>query len=166
MHRGGSEHWHVWVFRLMSAIGWMFRITSVVLFGCFVLFLIFPLRVAVKCSVKACWRCLSWVREVILCRHRSGWVDLWKDGLWYEESWEGILPKGRGQCIAKNRPSVSGFDHQTGAVKGMSDSSGFTGKALSEVFLKVLSFSLLFLSIFSRAGYCDGILFIRWALQV
>lgn len=59
----------------MSAAGWMFRIISAVLFGCFVLILIFLLRVAVKCSVKACWRCLSLVREVILRRHRSGWVD-------------------------------------------------------------------------------------------
>lgn len=55
----------------------------------------------------------------------------------YEESREGMLPKGRGQYFAQNRPSVLGFDHQTGAVhqtEGVSDSSGFTGKALSEVF--------------------------------
>lgn len=72
---GWSEHCHVWIFRLTSAAVWMFRITSAVLFGCFVSFLIFPLKVAVKCSVKACWKCLFWVWEVILCRHRSGWVD-------------------------------------------------------------------------------------------
>ncbi len=29
-----------------------------------------------------------------------------------------------------------GFDHQIGAVEGMCDSSGFTEKALSEVFFK------------------------------
>lgn len=51
-----------WKFRLMSAAGWMFRIISVFMFGCFVLIHIFLIRVAVKCSVMACWRCLSGVR--------------------------------------------------------------------------------------------------------
>lgn len=33
-----------WNFRLMSAAGWMFRIISAVMFGCFVLILIFLLK--------------------------------------------------------------------------------------------------------------------------
>ncbi len=127
-----------WQFRLMSAAGWMFRIISAVMFGCFVLIHIFLIRVAVKCL----WWLVGGVYQEY---ERSSCVDIGQDGL-VMEGWSLIWRvKGghsaRGQCIAQNRPSVLGFDHQTGAVEGMCDSSGFTEKALSEVFLKVLSFS-------------------------
>ncbi len=66
--------------RWVRMLAWQFRL----LVGCLgsyrrscldVFFIhIFLIRVAVKCSVMACWRCLSGVREVILRRHRSGWV--------------------------------------------------------------------------------------------